>query len=612
MRGLWPLLPHAGDETPTSLLSRLALLHGRSPRDFCRDMGQSFQGIVDGCSSALKDFAGLARVAVCGLEANAVRKVADRRFEWRGETFSRDVLARATVRVCPRCLADDVAAATEWPDHAPYGRTLWMLEPLRACALHGIALVTLGKASRPGALHDVASAIAPHLSRLAALAVEAKPVPPSAMEGYLLDRLGGDAVGGGWLDGLSWYAAADACQTIGAVALHGPDVRLLELDETGWRAAGDAGHAIAAGGEPGMRALLTYLDASYADTQASVDGPQARYGALFRRLAGTLADGDFDPLRDVVFRHVMETTAVGADDSLFRRPFGRRVLHSIRSASLEYAVHPKRLRKILVAKEVIDGSASAFTDERAVFTVDDRTIDILEKTANCLSLTNVESYLGAGRVHAKLLAANGFIKPFVALQAETYGELNFAKADLDDFLGKLLAGAMTVVEPPENAFDIPTAAKRANCGAAEIIRLVVERRLRWTGRRSGIEGYRSLLVDLTEIKGLVHGSKREGFTARELEVRLKTSTKVITALITNGKLPTSVITNPVNRCPTRIVRPSDVEAFEGEYVSLNSLSVDSGQHFRAVRKELEARDIRPALTSNVYSATFYRRSDLAS
>ncbi len=611
MRALWPVLPHAGDETPVSLMSRLALLHGRSPRDFCRDMGQSFQGIVDGCRAALAAFAGLVRMPVEGLEENAVRKVAERRFEWRGETFTRDVLARASVRVCPACLAEDVAAATEWPEHAPYGRTLWTLEPLRACPVHGVGLVTLGKTSTPGALHDVASAIAPHVAGLGVLAAEAKPVSSSDMEDYLLDRLAEGAVGGGWLDGLSWHAAADACQTVGAVALHGPDVRLKELDETDWRMAGDAGHAIAADGEAGIRDLLADLDAAYMGSRASVDGPQARYGALFRRLAGTLAEADFDPLRDVVFRHVVETTPVGPGDSLFGRPIGRRILHSVRSASVEYGIHPKRLRKILLAKAIIT-VASDVTDERAVFAANDATLALLRKASESVSLTEAETYLGAGRVHAKLLVENGFIEPFVRLPAETFGEMNFAKGDLDAFLAKLLNGGRDgrrrCRRTPSTSRRRPSARTAA---PPKIIRLVVgtEAAMDGAAQRASKATCRCWST-LAEIKGLVHGGKRDGFTARELETRLRTTTKVIAALIKHGELPTSEINNPINRCPTRIVLPADVDAFEAEFASLNGVADEWGRHFKAVKSELAALGIEPTLTRDVYSASFYRRADL--
>jgi hypothetical protein len=46
------------------------------------------------------------------------------------------------------------------------------------------------------------------------------------------------------------------------------------------------------------------------------------------------------------------------------------------------------------------------------------------------------------------------------------------------------------------------------------------------------------------------------------------------------------------------------------YVSLFVLAKQQGRHFRAVKKELEAADVKPALDPETVGATFFRRSEI--
>ena len=54
----------ADDETPASLCSRNAMLVGRTARDFCRDAGFAFLGVVDGVQATLDALAHRCRANV--------------------------------------------------------------------------------------------------------------------------------------------------------------------------------------------------------------------------------------------------------------------------------------------------------------------------------------------------------------------------------------------------------------------------------------------------------------------------------------------------------------------------------------------------------------------
>jgi hypothetical protein len=154
--------------------------------------------------------------------------------------------------------------------------------------------------------------------------------------------------------------------------------------------------------------------------------------------------------------------------------------------------------------------------------------------------------------------------------------------------------------------NIPEAARLAFCMSEEVVRLILDGKLVRKWRLRGELGYMSVLVDIEEVRALVRGPDHGGFTGKALQDRLQTADRVIRKLIAGGQLKTETVINPVNRCPTVVVPAEEVERFEREFVSLFALAKRQGRHFRAVKKELEAAGIEPALDPKKIGATFYR------
>jgi hypothetical protein len=69
------------------------------------------------------------------------------------------------------------------------------------------------------------------------------------------------------------------------------------------------------------------------------------------------------------------------------------------------------------------------------------------------------------------------------------------------------------------------------------------------------------------------------------------------------------VVNPVNRCPTFIVRAEEVERFARKYISLFALARQRRRHFRAVKKDLEDAGVEPVFNPRKIGATFYRRAE---
>jgi len=608
-RRLYPTLPLGLGESAPSFVSRLARINRvGSARVLCTEMGLSFQGIVDGAPNALRDLADLSGASYAALTQQTLRRDGD---VWyiRGERVLKTSLRRKRLFVCTSCLRDDDIAASDLPaDIAVFGRTSWFLAHLRTCPIHDVALVEAAAIEKAAEAHDFGALVGAKAEILVQDIENAISRKPSAFEAYLLDRLENGAKGELWLDSLEFSPAARLCEMVGAVATRGRRPAPTKMTDDEWWAAGDAGFKVAIGGVDAFRAFLSELTRSFPYNRANV-GPQAEYGLLHQWLTFSALDAAHDPIRDVMYRHICETTPVAPGDLVMGKPVNDRRVHSIRTAAVELGVHPVRLRKILAAKGVIAENQMDDPDDRIVFDAA-HVREIAESgVVDGIPLRDVVTYLNTTRVHARLLAESGMIIPAPGSDAPGSNAV-FAKDDLDDFMTRLLAGAEVVTEPSENHCAIPKAAKRASCGAMEIVRLILDRKLAWVGRLAGVEGYLSVLIDYLEIRQLTRGAALEGLTAEQIKIEMKTTTRVVNALIAAGHLTTRTVINPLNRCPVKIVAREDLDGFRIEYATLIELAREQGIHQLALKAKLVALAVEPSLDKKIIGATFFRRAEV--
>lgn len=296
-------------------------------------------------------------------------------------------------------------------------------------------------------------------------------------------------------------------------------------------------------------------------------------------------------------------------DELFGQPVGKRRLWSVRSAAIATGAHPKRLRKLLVAGGLIGSDCADQTDDRVIFPTDQAAEEFLGKVAGAMPLNEAGRYINAPRVQLRILFDGGFIRPFVTGATDVILDHAFAKQDLDDFLARLLVDSTDATAADTGLADIPTAARKARCSAADIVRLLLDRRLSRVRRRQDALGYMSVLVDPDEVRPLVFKETRDGLSIREAVARTHWSEPVLLALIDNGFLPSHVVQNPISHLSQRIVRPEDLETFMATYVSLHNLAKERGIHHLRLKTEIEAAGVRPAFSREAVPATFYRRKE---
>ena len=600
-------MPLCVGETPASFVSRLAARNAPSAREFCLDFGTTFQKVVDGDPAALAIVAAKGSVDPAALAAYAFTKTGERRYVFCGEVLVRNSLRRAAVAVCPKCLTEDIAAAPLLRPHlAAFGRAIWQIDAVKTCPVHSSPLVVIVDDQTPNTMHDFAYHVGNAISRIERLAGQVECRQLTGLENYVVTRLDGGR-NSPFLDTLELHAAIKFAEMVGAVEMFGRTPNLKELSDEDWRRAGAAGFVIAADGPASFGTFLNGLQATFDYSGSGNEGPQALFGRLYQWLEFGADDAAYNPVRDVIARHIPGHLPLAAGDTVFGRPVEVRTLHSIRSLHLETGLHPKRLRKLLRAAGITDASQDPLVDANVIFPSEEAS-RVITRAQGALSLPDAGEYLNAPRVHRALLVQAGFLVP--CLSATAFGAVDqFAIEDLDAFLERLLDGAHVVTEPKAGQVDIPAAAKRACCSAAEIVRFVLDKKLKWVGRKAGVEGYLSVLVTLEEIRGLVRGEDHGGLTPYQVACQLGVTDRVARALIKHGQLATVSTVNPINRCPQVVVMPAEVARFQREYVSLFGLAKQQERHFRKLKQELDEAGVEPVFDVNKVGATFYWRKD---
>lgn len=610
MTRLNPSFPLGVGESPASFVSALGRLHGSpNAREFSLDMGFTFQAVVDGDPETLHYVADLACVDADTLTSNATRRI-DGGYDLAGERLLRSTMRRTKVRACPRCLVSDTVVLSRPRHAAMYGRTRWLLDPIRSCPEHGTALVEVASADIPGSMHDFSLLVDPEYDRVRRLAEDAQLRPTSDLERYLLGRLGEERVASPWLDSLPWHAVARTCEVVGLVADFGRTAKINGMTEADWHRAGHTGFRVAQAGERSIRAFLSELQRTYPASSLGKEGPQAVFGSLHRWLASTGKHPDFDPVREIMFRHVHETMPVGPDAELFGRRFPNRLVHSIRTASLESGAHPKRLRKVLAAAGVLVPEHAGRLDHHATFDAVTGAA-ILSAVTETLSLVETRSYLNSGRVQTTLLQKAGYISPEATTNDGVRPDhFRFSRKELDTFLYRLGKDAVRVdsVLPP--IFGIPRAAKFARRGAMDVVKLILGRDLDWVGSLAGERGYRSIVVDGEELKERLKEPPVPGRPKSHVVDVLRTTDKVVTALIGQGIIPVTKVRNPLTGTRMDMVLDKDLERFQTDHVFLFGIVAETGRHHLQVKTELQALGVYPAFDPKIVKATIYRRSDL--
>lgn len=296
-------VPHAAFDPAASLLSRLAARNGASSMQrFCSDIAFPIDPLFRGEKVAIEQLAQLAGCDASALERVSVRHIGKGHFRLRDEYASIQSFQRARIRVCHECIRSELSVTAEsW--RVPR-RLQWKFSSIRSCVEHGCMLVSLPTEKFNTNAKDFAAQLRKHHNWV--LDQPLIPADQSAFEAYLTNRtLNGR--GEGWIDRLELNVASRACEVLGLRIAKGPGAVLVGHSEAEWMGFGIVGYGVLKNGPLAISGCLKAM--------AREGGVDSRFfGRLFGPwtawLNGRGLGDEFEPLRDVVRRHVFDNFSV--------------------------------------------------------------------------------------------------------------------------------------------------------------------------------------------------------------------------------------------------------------------------------------------------------------
>ncbi|AVW93472.1 hypothetical protein DA792_14630 [Celeribacter baekdonensis] len=285
------------------MLSRLAARNGAiSMQRFCGDIAFPIDPLFRGEKVAIEQLAQLAGCDVGALERVSIRHLGKGHVRLREEFASLQSFQRRRIRVCPECIRSEMPSAAEsWRVSR---RLQWKFSSIRSCPEHGCMLMSLPAEKFHKDARDFAAQLRKHHGWI--LDQPVLQATPSPFEAYLTNRILSGR-GDRWIDRLELNVASRACEVLGLRIAKGPDAALAGHSERDWMTYGALGYDILKDGPVALTDCLAAM--------AHEDGADGRFfGRLFGPWMAWLKSrslGDeFEPLRDVVRRHVFDNFSV--------------------------------------------------------------------------------------------------------------------------------------------------------------------------------------------------------------------------------------------------------------------------------------------------------------
>jgi hypothetical protein len=388
-------------ESATSFASRLARLKGApSLVNWCEDVGVGRSDLMAGRNSALAQLARLGDIDLGLLTHHAVIQKGRHGARLLGQDMRAGALSWGRVRACPACLRDDLGANPQHPLQM-YGRAVWQMTSYRICPTHRLRLVTLDK---PG-LPDQHASFRGSLKQILSGALDAPSPHEPVFETHLLASLRGEAPDA-WLSRFRLDAIARISEVLGTALLRGRAAKLLAMTDEDYSAVVPTGFKALAGGPEALEAAFNTLRAIPGRPQ---DGPQARYGVLYRWLSGPQGKRpEMDEFRALFRSHILANWSLEDGTELLGQPIMGVRVHTVATAARAWNIPARMLRKALADRGLVSAAGADSLDLVETFRPEDAR-DILEGLSQSIPRKDAMARLGVSRPQLDLMEESGLL-----------------------------------------------------------------------------------------------------------------------------------------------------------------------------------------------------------
>ena len=598
-------------ETLYSYLARLAAVWLTDAPDLANDMGTRFRLLLDHedeAFGAVADWAKLAPDAMEELLSWTGVRAGNVRMTFRGELFISKSLRNPVMRGCPICLREDAARSNGSASSGMVMRGDWQFREVALCVRHDHPIVPLWKATAQLARFDIGARLREIEANILAGALDR---PKRAASGYdlWLDRRFEDGFDDTWLKDHPIFVSTVVCQALG---------ELLSKEEASEHentlgCMHAVGFDIAIKGEKAIRIALDQIAAA---SMGALDEPNKAFGRFYKQLNNYyLNDPDFDLFRDILRECILENWSIAAGEKVLGQFVPERRLHSLTTASKATGIGANLLEQFLEEAGAL-GAAGGRPQSRRLFDAR-KYAGLLAEIPTLVGPIAMRKAMGATKQELALLADEGLLIPRTRIE-------NINKpwriSDGMALLAELSSGAMLVERESKDWETLLLASRRSSVALADLVLGIREKRLT-LGQRAGVAGFHGIVVRKSEVDRVaaprlafrdavlqeVPGTISAAAFGRSIGLR---NDGTFLALIEAGHVPVRQVVNPRTGRPQYQMTPEDMAAFHQRFMTLTTLSAESGLHRNTLRGALLMRKITPFSSGGQDFDAVYLRDDV--
>lgn len=606
MPRLYPVVPLNPDETLTSYVSRLAVLNcAPSAADFCSDLGYSFLKLCYGREQGIAWLSDLTGEPETALRRAALIQIDDGWF-LRSEKFYWTALRRTSLAFCPACLRTDGVEDRHSGSHA-YERIAWSLEAVRSCPHHGMALQIIKAPTGIQNFRDFARCTAQAFDTLDQTLADVERRPATELEIYILRRLENGAGGETVFDTMPLSSAINVCEAFGTADLFGPSGACHLLTPNEKSAAGEAGFLKLRRGREGTVEILDGVRRKHLDSASALGRPSTTYGNLYNWLYKA-KDDVYASFKSEAIEYILNHATSNLRKSLFGQPIPERPWYSIRTAHNAFGIDPKRLRNVMAASGLIAADASDLRDSQVIVSAADLQV-LIREVEECVGWDGLTKLLGVPRRTVAQFVGQGLIEPMVPRGNQLLKSDLFRRSDIQHFIDRMLHGAVIVDSVQPTMYGLLSTRRRTLSRTGDIIELVLNRRLRWIGKRADSEGIPALLLDIDEVRSLIDPEKQNVTTFKKAAAMLHIQPHAVHQLIERNFIEAEYAGHVKRRCVARLIPLASIAQFKKRYITRYELSRVTGIGYARLQCLADEYGLEPVGPPDVLKVHLYHFLD---
>ncbi|MGO8061400.1 TniQ family protein [Rhizobium johnstonii] len=605
------LLPFNINESVVSYFSRLAAaLDYNNAREFGKDTRVDFNGLIRGNDQALESFADLlechpkmlARGAVVRSDVDKTRLIA-------GNRLLGSQMSQSPLRFCPHCVVTDEENLQGRRGHRSFGRLTWLVDAIRTCPLHQTKLVALPGPNSPLLRYDYAAHLEKGRPSFSALVADSAPMKQDTLEQYIASRIHGKPETDDWLKQFPLYVIIRISELSGVVARHGVKASFDDLQDAERSTAAGLGFDALSAGESDYTRFIRNIARRSAQT-SRIYGGGALFGALYRTLLQATKDRAYDPFRKILRGVAIQELPIGSANSIFGK-VDKRQVHSVYTASREFGVGERLLKKLIARSELVDDEVTARPPNQICLNAQ-RMEEFVSELVGSVEVPKARTSVGANRMQFEAIVRGKFLVP---LSGPDPGDRvmrgpaikrRFRSSDVEAFLDRLSKLPTKAVS--ENMCDMETACRKAGCSFMEALKLALNGDIKAIAFATNAQGIAAILLDPVELKAKTSLSDHGCLTLKQTAMSLPAKHETLRALIDSGYLKSVTRRNPRKRFAQTLIEPEELERFKREYVSAWEIAQIRRSAIRNVRRDMAP--ALPAFDPQVVRGLFYRRSEI--